>query len=84
MLPRGAGAVTGDRWVFVAVVLNNCRGVVVEDNAIGVVVMGRQGGLNKLWIPNDDGFVFVGRLGGWWRSGKNAWCWWRGWCNLAK
>jgi hypothetical protein len=40
--------------------------------------------LNKLWIPNDDGFVFVDQWGGWWRSGKNARCWWREQCNLAK
>ncbi len=45
-------------------VLNDCRGVAVGAAVVGVVVVGRQGRLNKLWIPNDDGFVFVNQLGG--------------------
>ncbi len=53
-------------------------------NVGGVVVVDRQGRLNKLWIPKDDGFVFVNQWGGWWRSRMNAWCWWRERCNLAK
>jgi hypothetical protein len=57
---------------------------VVRANVVGFVVVGRQGRLNILWIPNDDGCVFVDQWGGWWRSGKNAWCWWRERCNLAK
>jgi hypothetical protein len=81
---EGAGAVTRNRWVIAVVVLNDCRGVVVRANVIGVVVVGRQGRLNKLWIPNDDRFVFVDQWNGWWRSGKNAWCWWRERCNLAE
>ncbi len=39
-------------------------------NVVGVGIVGRQGRLNKLWIPNDDKFVFVNHQGGWWRSGK--------------
>jgi hypothetical protein len=64
--------------------LDDCRGVLVREDVIGVVVVSRQGRLNKLRIPNNDGFVFVDQWGGLWRSGKNAWCWWRGQCNLAK
>jgi hypothetical protein len=50
-------AVIEDGWVIVIVVLNNCRSVVVGADVVGVMVEGRQGRLNKLRIPNDDGFV---------------------------
>ncbi len=85
MLTRWAGALTGDRCIIVvAVILDNCRSVVVGDDVIGVEVVGQQGRLKKLRIPNDDGFIFVNHWSGWWRSRKNAWCWWREQCNLAK
>ena len=63
---------TGDRYVVVAVVLDNCRSVAVGVVADGVEVVGWQGRLNKLRIPNDDRFIFVDHWGGWWRSRKNA------------
>jgi hypothetical protein len=50
---------TGDRYVVVAVVLDNCRSVAVGVVADGVEVVGWQGRLNKLRIPNDDRFIFV-------------------------
>jgi hypothetical protein len=84
MVTRWVGALTRDRCVVVAIVLNNCRSVAVGADAIGVEVVGRQGRLNKLRISNDDGFIFVNHWGGWWRSRKNDWCWWREQFNLAK
>jgi hypothetical protein len=84
MVMRWVGALTGDRCIVVAVILDNCRSVGVGADVVGVEVVGWQGRLNKLRIPNDDGFIFVNHWGGWWRSRKNAWCWWRERCNLAK
>jgi hypothetical protein len=46
---------------------------VVGVDVISVEVVGGQGRLNKLRIPNDDGFIFVDHWGGWWRRRKNAW-----------
>ncbi len=60
------------------------HGVAVGADVIGVVVVGRQGRLNKLRIPNDGRFVFVNQRSGWCRSRKNARCWWREQCDLAK
>ncbi len=56
----------------------------VGADVVGVGVVGRQGWLNKLRTPNDDGFVFINHWGGWWRIRKNARCWWREQCNLTK
>jgi hypothetical protein len=75
---------TGDRVVVVTVILNNGRSVVFGVDFVCVDVGGRQCRLNKLRIPNDDWFIFFDPGGGWWRSRKSAWCWWREWCNLAK
>jgi hypothetical protein len=83
MVTRWAGTVIGDRCVIVTVVFNNCRSVVVGDDVVGIVFEGRLGRLDYLWIPNDDGFGFVDQGGGFLSSGKNAWCWWREWCNFA-
>ncbi len=78
------GALNGDRVVIVAVVLDNGRSVAVRVDGVIVDVWGWQGRLNKLRIPNDGGFIFFDHMGGWWRSRKNARCWWRERCNLAK
>jgi hypothetical protein len=45
----------------------------VRVDIVGVEIVGRQQGrLNKVRIPNDDGFVYVDHWGGWWRSRRNA------------
>jgi hypothetical protein len=51
----------------------NCRSVAIGVDVIGVEVVGRQGRLNKLRIPNDDRYIFIDRWGGRWRRRKNAW-----------
>ena len=78
------GELTGDRVLVVTVVLNDGRSVACGVGFVGVDIGGRQCRLNKLRIPNDDWFIFFDHRGGWLRSRKNAWCWWREWCNLAK
>ncbi len=75
---------TGDRVVVLAVILDNGRSVAVGVDDVSVEVGGPQGRLNKLRIPNDDGFIFFDHRGGWWWSRKNAWYRWREKCNLAK
>jgi hypothetical protein len=72
MVTRWVGALTGDRCVVVAIVPDNSRSVAVGVDVISVEVAVWQGRLNKLRIPNDDGFTFVNHWGGWWRSRKNA------------
>jgi hypothetical protein len=84
MVTRWACAVIGDRCVVVTVIFNNCKIVVVEDDVIGIVFEGRQRRLNYLWIPNNDGFVYVNQGGGFLRSGKNSWCWLRERCSFVK
>ncbi len=59
MVMRWAGALTGDRCVFVAVVLDNCRSVMVGVDVDGVEVVGQQGRVNKVRIPNDDGISLL-------------------------
>jgi hypothetical protein len=56
MVMRWAGALTGDRCVVLAVVLNDCRSVAVGVDDVGVEVVDWQVRLNKLRIPNDNGF----------------------------
>ena len=84
MVTRWAHAAVGDRCVIITVIFNNCRSVAVGDYVIGIVFEGRQGRLDYLWILNDDRFVYFHQGGGFLRSGKNAWCWWREQCNFAK
>jgi hypothetical protein len=84
MVTRWARAVIGDRCIIVTVVLNDGRSVAVGDDVVGDVFEGRQGRLDKLRIPNDDGFDYVNQGGGFLRSRKNAQCWWREWCNFVK
>jgi hypothetical protein len=84
MVTRWSGALTENRCNVVTVVLDNCRSVADGVAVLGVEVVGWQGRLNKLRIPNDDGFIFVDHWLGWWRSRKNAWWWWSERCNLAK
>ncbi len=74
-----------DKCVIVTVVFNNCRSDVVGDDVVlGIVCEGRRRRLNYLRIPIDDGFVYVDQGGGFLRSRKNAWCWWRERCNFTK
>jgi hypothetical protein len=84
MVMKGSRAMIEDRWVVVSVLLNDCRSVVVGADVVGVMVEGRQGRLNKLRIPNDDGFVYTDQWGGWLRSRKNGWHWWRQRCGFTK
>jgi hypothetical protein len=65
MVIMWAGALTRGRCVILAIILKDCRGVAVGVDVIGVEVVGWQGRLNKLRIPNDDGFIFVNHWGGW-------------------
>ncbi len=51
---------------------------------MGVMFVRRQRCLNFLGVSNDDGSVDVDNRGNYLRSRKNAWCWWREWCNFAK
>jgi hypothetical protein len=76
--------VNGGRRVIITVIFNDCRNVVVGADVVDIVVERRQRLLNFLEVPNDDEFVDVNRGGKYWRSRKNAWCWWREWCNFAK
>ncbi len=57
---------TGDRVVINAVILDDGGSVAVGVDVICVDVGGQQGRLNKLRIPNDDGFIFFDHRGGWW------------------
>ncbi len=44
----------------------------VGEYDVSIVFEGRRGRLGYLWIPNDDGFVYVIQGGGFLRSGQNA------------
>ncbi len=59
MVTRWASAVIVDRCVVVTVIFNECSSVVDGDYVVGIVFEGRRGRLDYLWIPNDDGFVYV-------------------------
>ncbi len=74
----------GYRCVVITVVFNDCRSDAVGEDVFGIMFEGRQRRLNYLFIPNDDRFVYVDQGGGFLRTGKNAWCWWRERCNFAK
>ncbi len=67
----------GYRCVVVTVIFNNSRSDAVGDDVIGIVFEGRWKRLNYLWVPNDDGLIYVDQGGGFLKSGKNARCWWR-------
>ena len=47
------GALTGDRCLVVTIVFDNCRSVAGEVAVVSVEVVGWQGKLNKLRIPNE-------------------------------
>ncbi len=73
----------GGRCVVVTITVNDCRSVTVGANVVGIVFVRRQRCLNFLGVPN-DGFVDVDHGGKYWRSRKNAWCWWRERHDFAK
>ncbi len=72
------------RRVVITVVFNNCRNVEVGADVVGIVFERRQRRLNFLGVSNDDRFVNVDHGGEYWRSRKNARCWWREQCNFNK
>jgi hypothetical protein len=84
MVTRWGCAVNWGRRVVVTVVFNDCRNFAVGANDMGIVFERRQRWLNFLGVPNDDGFVDVDHGGKYWRSRKNAPCWWREQCNFTE
>ncbi len=84
MVTRWACAVNGGGHVIVNVVINDCRSVTVGANVMDIVFVRRRRRLHFLGVPNDDGFVDVNQWGKYWRSRKNAWCWWRERHNFAE
>jgi hypothetical protein len=84
MVTRWACAVNRGKRVVIAVFVNHYRSVTFGANVVGIVFERRWGCLNFLEVPNDDWFDNVNHGGKYWRSRKNAWCWWREWQNFAK
>jgi hypothetical protein len=76
--------VNRSRHIVVTVIVNDCRSVTVGANVVGSVFVQRRRRLNFLGFPNNDGLVNVDHGGKYWRSRKNAWCWWREWRNFIK